>query len=121
MANMGLLTNYSGVILLVLWATVWKGLALWFAGKHRQKAWFVVLFIFNTLGILPIIYLAFFSKTAYVRKIDLKTPKVRRSKTRRSKNKKKKPRRKAKRRTKRKTKRKPKRKTKRKSRRRRRR
>ena len=106
MANIGLLANYSGVILLVLWATVWKGLALWFAGKHRQKAWFVVLFLFNTLGILPIIYLAFFSKTAYIRKIDVKTPKIRRPKIRRSSKKKKKPKRKAKRTTKRKTKRK---------------
>jgi len=120
MANIGLLANYSEVILLVLWATVWKGLALWFAGKHRQKAWFVVLFLFNTLGILPIIYLEFFSKTAYVRKIDVKIPKVRRPKVRRSIKKKKKPRRKAKRTTKRKTKRKPKRKATRKSRRRRR-
>jgi len=46
--------------LLVLWEMFWKGLALWFSAKNKQKAWFIVLLIFNTVGILAIIYLLFF-------------------------------------------------------------
>jgi hypothetical protein len=48
--------------ILVVWEVVWKGIALWHAGRNRQLAWFVCILIFNTVGILPIIYLAFFQK-----------------------------------------------------------
>ncbi|MHA1451185.1 MAG: DUF5652 family protein, partial [Candidatus Hodarchaeales archaeon] len=61
-------------LVLTAWILVWKGMALWFAGKQKQKFWFLVLFVMNTLGVLPILYLAFFSEKAFVKKIDL--PKV---------------------------------------------
>lgn len=50
------------ITLLVIWELVWKGIALWRAGRNGQLAWFVCLFIFNTLGILPIIYIFAFSR-----------------------------------------------------------
>lgn len=37
-----------------------KGYALWKAGKNNQVYWFVALFVVNSLGILPGIYLLFF-------------------------------------------------------------
>jgi methionyl-tRNA synthetase len=46
----------------VVWGLVWKGFALYRAGKQAQPGWFVALFLINTLGILEILYLAFFSK-----------------------------------------------------------
>mgnify|MGYP001615321302 CR=1 FL=1 len=46
--------------LLVIWEVAWKGLALWHSAKNKQMAWFVVLLLFNTLGLLPIIYLVWF-------------------------------------------------------------
>jgi len=45
---------------LMIWEAVWKGIALWKAGRHGQLTWFVCIFIFNTIGILPIVYLLFF-------------------------------------------------------------
>jgi methionyl-tRNA synthetase len=42
---------------LVIWSLVWKGLALWRSARHGHTAWFVVMLILNTLGILEIIYL----------------------------------------------------------------
>jgi hypothetical protein len=39
-----------------------KGIALWKAGNRKDLGWFVALFIFNTAGILPAIYLLFFQK-----------------------------------------------------------
>jgi hypothetical protein len=39
-----------------------KGYALWRAARNGQSAWFCFLFILSTMGILPIIYLAFFQK-----------------------------------------------------------
>lgn len=44
-------------MLIMLWQLIWKGLALWKAGKKQDKVWFIVLFLVNTLGILDIIYL----------------------------------------------------------------
>lgn len=37
-----------------------KGVALWKAGRNNQRNWFIALFIFNTVGILPLVYLSFF-------------------------------------------------------------
>lgn len=48
--------------LLLVWSLIWKGLALYRAGANRSPGWFVVLLIFNTLGILEILYLLLFSK-----------------------------------------------------------
>ena len=48
-----------GLILLLVWSLVWKGLALWRAAKRGEKIWFVVFLLVNTLGILEIIYLFF--------------------------------------------------------------
>lgn len=42
---------------LIIWSLFWKGLALWKAGTKKEKTWFVILFLVNTIGILEIIYL----------------------------------------------------------------
>lgn len=44
-------------VLFVLWALIWKGLALWHAARRGQYWWFLALLIVNTFGILEIIYL----------------------------------------------------------------
>ena len=48
--------------LVVVWTMAWKGIALWKAGRNDHLAWFIVLFIVNTMGILPIIYIFAFSR-----------------------------------------------------------
>jgi hypothetical protein len=50
------------IIVLSLWEAVWKGIALWKSGRNNQLAWFICILIFNTIGILPIVYLLFFQK-----------------------------------------------------------
>jgi len=45
------------VLIVILWTLLWKGSALWVAAKNHHKAWFIVLLVFNTLGVLEIIYL----------------------------------------------------------------
>jgi hypothetical protein len=50
------------ILLLVLWTLPWKGVALWRAASNKHLAWFVCIFIFNTLAILEIIYIFGFSK-----------------------------------------------------------
>jgi hypothetical protein len=45
------------LILLALWDGVWKCVGMWKSARNKQPAWFVCLAIFNTVGILPIIYI----------------------------------------------------------------
>jgi hypothetical protein len=50
------------IAVLAAWSLIWKGLALYRAGSNRSVAWFVVLLVVNTLGILEILYYFVFSK-----------------------------------------------------------
>lgn len=45
-----------------VWELVWKGIALWKSARSYQKNWFIAILVFNTLGLLPIIYLKFFQR-----------------------------------------------------------
>ncbi len=54
--------NYTLIYLLLIWASIWKGLALWRAAKEGNKYWFIPMLIFNTVGLLEIIYLFRFAK-----------------------------------------------------------
>jgi hypothetical protein len=46
--------------LLIIWSLAWKGVGLWRAGRNNQLIWFIALLIFNTVGILPILYIFLF-------------------------------------------------------------
>ncbi len=63
---MQIFPNFSlpwyGLVPLLAWSIVWKGLALWKAADRREKIWFWVLLVVNTVGILEILYLYVFSK-----------------------------------------------------------
>ncbi|MFH0942278.1 MAG: DUF5652 family protein [Chloroflexota bacterium] len=48
--------------LALLWSAVWKGIALWRAARNGHLAWFIVMLIFNTVGILEIVYILAFSR-----------------------------------------------------------
>lgn len=50
------------LFLILLWTVPWKGVALWKAAKNGHKKWFVALFLLNTLAILEIVYIFYFSK-----------------------------------------------------------
>jgi len=55
--TIGTLAVLIGLIVIIL-----KGMSLWCAAKRDQKAWFVILLIVNTLGILELVYLIFVAK-----------------------------------------------------------
>ncbi|GAB2825283.1 hypothetical protein GCM10027022_14940 [Alpinimonas psychrophila] len=52
----------AAIIILAVWSAIWKGFALYRAGSNHSPAWFVILMIFNTVGILEILYLFVFGK-----------------------------------------------------------
>lgn len=45
------------VIILIIWDGVWKMIAFWKSARKDNLTWFILIGIFNTVGILPIIYL----------------------------------------------------------------
>lgn len=45
------------LVFLSIWESIWKAIALYRAGGNKDVAWFIVIFVFNTVGILPIIYI----------------------------------------------------------------
>ena len=56
------LENPLVIIALTLWSLAWKGFALWKASRRNSPAWFVVLLVVNTIGLLEILYIFVFSK-----------------------------------------------------------
>ena len=45
------------IVVLAIWDAVWKLIAMWKSARNNQLAWFICLAIFNTVGILPIVYI----------------------------------------------------------------
>jgi len=45
------------LVFCVVWDSTWKLIGLWRAGRNNDLVWFICIAIFNTLGILPIVYI----------------------------------------------------------------
>lgn len=45
------------IVFCVIWDTTWKLIGMWKAGRNNELVWFICIAIFNTMGILPIIYI----------------------------------------------------------------
>ncbi len=45
------------IVIAAGWDTVWKLIGMWKSARNNQLGWFISIAIFNTLGILPIIYI----------------------------------------------------------------
>ncbi len=52
----------SIAVIFLFWSLFWKGIALWKSARSGEKYWFVGLLIINTLGLLEILYIFFFTK-----------------------------------------------------------
>ena len=57
-----LISNPIVLLLLIAWMLPWKGFALWKAARREEKVWFIILLLVNTLAILEILYIFFFSR-----------------------------------------------------------
>ena len=57
--NLSSLPDWVLPVLAVLmaWTLFWKAMGTWHAARKKNVAWFVILLIFNTLGILDMIYI----------------------------------------------------------------
>jgi len=67
MASMATISTLLGIslaalALLLVWTAIWKGIALWIAARKKHLAWFIILLVVNTVGLLEILYIFLFSK-----------------------------------------------------------
>ena len=56
------------LIVILIWSLFWKLLALWKSARKGHVVWFIVIAIFNTIGILDILYIYVFSDLNYKNK-----------------------------------------------------
>jgi len=78
---MGLTGNENLDLILItvitIWSTLLKGIALWRAANLKQRNWFIVMLIVNTIGILELVYLfRFASKRLTVKEVKSWTSKL---------------------------------------------
>lgn len=57
---------FSLLTVLFVLEMILKGYAMWRAAQNKQMIWFIALFIFNTLGILPLLYIFVFQNKSSV-------------------------------------------------------
>lgn len=50
---------------ILIWTVAWKAVAAWKAARKGHLIWFVVIFVVNTAGILPILYIFFFQNLKF--------------------------------------------------------
>lgn len=63
----------SGEMLLaaMVWSLLWKAASLWVSARSNDKWWFIVLLIFNTVGILDAIYLFWIKKGKWPKEVKI--------------------------------------------------
>jgi len=66
------------LIIILVWSYIWKLLALWESARKGSVAWFIILAVVNTVGILEILYIFVFSKMKWPKKKQLATRKKKR-------------------------------------------
>ena len=65
-------------MIILAWTVVWKLLGLWKSARKKHVAWFIIMGILNTIGIIPILYIFIFSKlgkSKKTKKVLRKSPK----------------------------------------------
>ena len=45
---------------ILIWTLAWKLIALWKSARKNHVAWFIIMALLNTAGILPILYIFIF-------------------------------------------------------------
>ncbi len=63
------------LIVVFIWSSVWKFLALWKSARKNHVCWFIVFALISDLGILEILYIYLFSESCCKNKAKNETKK----------------------------------------------
>ncbi len=61
-AGVAVLVGVIVFLAVLAWSLYWKGRALWIAARRKELAWFILILLINTLGVLEIVYIYFIAK-----------------------------------------------------------
>ena len=50
------------IFILILWEMIWKTIAMWKSARNNHLAWFILIVLINSMGILPIAYILLHKK-----------------------------------------------------------
>lgn len=50
------------ILILAVWEIIWKVIAMWKSARNNHLVWFICITFFNTVGILPIVYILLHKK-----------------------------------------------------------
>ncbi len=64
------------LIAILAWSLLWKLIAMWKSAKNNHLVWFILIAVFNTIGILPILYIYVFSEMKDFKKNNMKKKKL---------------------------------------------
>ena len=45
------------IFILAIWEMIWKVIAMWKSARNNHLAWFILIVLINSMGILPIAYI----------------------------------------------------------------
>ena len=63
------------MIIILFWEITWKLIAMWKSARKGSVIWFIALALFNTLGILQILYYFIFSEMKFSKPTTVKKAK----------------------------------------------
>ncbi len=67
-------------VVIAIWSFVWKILGMWKSARKGSLVWFIVIALFNTMGILPILYYFVFSEMKFAKSKPVKKKSVKKKK-----------------------------------------
>jgi hypothetical protein len=64
-----MMIDFAILMSTMLWILLWRGMALWYSSRNKDKFWYVINLI-DPVAVLPILYLFVFSKTPLLKEME---------------------------------------------------
>jgi hypothetical protein len=76
MNNSNIFNSPIFILTISIWTLIWKGLSLYKAASHKQKSFFIILLVLNTVGIFEILYFFYLYRYDLDKKINFLIKKI---------------------------------------------
>lgn len=76
MNNSNIFNSPIFILTISIWTLIWKGLSLYKAAGRKQKSFFIILLVLNTVGIFEILYFFYLYRYDLDKKINFLIKKI---------------------------------------------